>query len=140
METLLDRAYETFTDEARRRSIDYRREVRARPVIVSDGDRVLQIVGNLLSNAFKVTPDGGRIALELAQDNGTVRVAVQDTGPGIASDKRERVFRPFVSDGAGGTGLGLAIAKELSTALGGRIDLASELGAGSRFELVLPAG
>jgi signal transduction histidine kinase len=139
METLLDRAYETFTDEARRRSIDYRRDVRARSVIVSDGDRVLQIVGNLLSNAFKVTPDGGRIALELAQENGSVRVAVQDTGPGIAADKRERVFRAFVSGGAGGTGLGLAIAKELSAALGGRIDLASELGRGSRFELVLPA-
>jgi signal transduction histidine kinase len=140
METLLDRAYETFTEEARRRSIDYRREVRARPVIVSDGDRVLQIVGNLLSNAFKVTPDGGRIALGLAQENGTVRVAVEDTGPGISPEQRERVFRPFVSEGAGGTGLGLAIAKELSGALGGRIDLESEVGRGSRFELVLPAG
>jgi signal transduction histidine kinase len=140
METLLDRAYTTFTDEARRRSIEYRREVRARPVIQSDGDRVLQIVGNLLSNAFKVTPDGGRIQLELAQENGTVRVAVEDTGPGIPSAQRERVFRPFVSgDSGGGTGLGLAIAKELSTALGGRIDLRSQVGRGSRFELVLPA-
>ena len=64
MESLLERAYETFTEEARQRSIDYRVEVRARPVIVSDGDRVLQIVGNLLSNAFKATPDGGRIADE----------------------------------------------------------------------------
>ena len=138
METLLDRAYETFTDEARRRSIEYRREVRQRPVIHSDGDRVLQIVGNLLSNAFKVTPDGGRIQLELAQENGTVRVAVEDTGPGIPADERERLFRPFVSATGGGTGLGLAIAKELSSALGGRIDLESEVGRGSRFELVLP--
>ncbi len=139
METLLDRAYATFTDEARRRSIEYRREVKARPVIISDGDRVLQIVGNLLSNAFKATPDGGRIALELAQKNGTVRVSVEDTGPGIPLDQRERLFRPFVSDAGSGTGLGLAIAKELSAALGGRIDLVSEVGKGSRFELVLPA-
>jgi signal transduction histidine kinase len=140
METLLERAYTTFTDEARRRSIEYRREVHARPVIQSDGDRVLQIVGNLLSNAFKVTPDGGRIQLELGQENGTVRVAVEDTGPGIPAAQRERVFRPFVSgDSGGGTGLGLAIAKELSTALGGRIDLRSQVGRGSRFELVLPA-
>ncbi len=65
-ESLLERAYETFTEEARQRSIDYRVDVRAKPVIVSDGDRVLQIVGNLLSNAFKATPDGGRIALSLA--------------------------------------------------------------------------
>ncbi len=61
MEQLLQHAYETFTDEARRRAIDYRVELDAHPVIVSDGDRVLQIVGNLLSNAFKATPDGGEI-------------------------------------------------------------------------------
>jgi histidine kinase len=140
METLLDRAYETFTEEARRRSIDYGREIGAHPIIQSDGDRVLQIVDNLLSNAFRHTPDGGRVQLELAQENGTVRVAVEDTGPGIAPEQRERVFRPFVSgDAAGGTGLGLAIAKELSAALGGRIDLESEVGRGSRFELVLPS-
>jgi histidine kinase len=139
MEQLLERAYETFTEEARQRSIDYRVELKARPVIVSDGDRVLQIVGNLLSNAFRATPDGGRISLELAQSNGHVRVSVEDTGPGIAPEKRERLFRPFVSEGAGGTGLGLAIAKELSQALGGRIDLESEVGRGSRFDLVLPA-
>lgn len=139
MDRLLEQAYDRYRDEAARRSIDYRREVRAKPVIVSDGDRVLQVVGNLLSNAFHATPDGGRISLELAQQNGTVRVAVEDTGPGIPPELRERLFRPFVSDTGGGTGLGLAIAKELSAALGGRLDLESEVGRGSRFELVLPA-
>ena len=108
-------------------------------MIISDGDRVLQVVGNLLSNAFRATPDGGRITLELAQRNGTVHVAVEDTGPGIPAEARERLFRPFVSNISGGTGLGLAIAKELSTALGGRIDLESSVGKGSRFELLLPA-
>lgn len=137
MGQLVDQAYETFRDEARRRSIDYRRDVHARPVITSDGDRVLQVVGNLLSNAFRATPDGGQISLELAQSNGDVQVAIADTGPGISEAQRERLFRPFISD-SGGTGLGLAIAKELSVALGGRIDLSSELGQGSRFELVLP--
>jgi hypothetical protein len=107
-------------------------------VIVSDGDRVLQIVGNLLSNAFRATPDGGRITLELMQTNGTVSVTVGDSGPGISPEKQERLFRPFVSESGGGTGLGLAIAKELSSALGGRIALDSEVGRGSRFELVLP--
>jgi signal transduction histidine kinase len=136
----LQRAYETFSEEARRRSIDYRVEVDARPVIVSDGDRVLQIVGNLLSNAFRATPDGGRISLGLAQANGTIHVSVEDTGPGIPAEKRERLFRPFVSERPGGTGLGLTIARELSSALGGRIDLDSEVGRGSRFELLLPAG
>jgi signal transduction histidine kinase len=139
MAQLLDQAYERYREEAQRRAIDYRREVRDRPVIISDGDRVLQVVGNLLSNAFQATPDGGRISLELAQRNGSVRVAVEDNGPGIPAEARERLFRPFVSQRGGGTGLGLAIAKELTTALGGRIELRSEVGRGSRFELVLPA-
>jgi signal transduction histidine kinase len=139
MAQLLNQAFERYRDEAQRRSIDYRQDVRDRPVITSDGDRVLQVVGNLLSNAFKATPDGGTISLELAQQNGTVRVAVEDTGPGIPEEARERLFRPFVSGSAGGTGLGLAIAKEISAALGGRIILESEVGKGSRFELVLPA-
>jgi len=138
MEQLVEQAYETFSDEARRRAIDYSVDVRDRPVIVSDGDRVLQIVDNLLSNAFRATPDGGRITLELQRENGQIHVAVEDTGPGIPLEKRERLFRAFVSE-AGGTGLGLTIARELSSALGGRIDLDSEVGRGSRFELVLPS-
>jgi signal transduction histidine kinase len=140
MGVLVDQAYETYRDEARRREIDYRQDVRERPVITSDGDRVLQVVGNLLSNAFQATPDGGRIDLSLAQENGSVTVAVQDSGPGISPESRDRLFRPFVSNSTGGTGLGLAIAKELSGALGGRIELESEPGHGARFELVLPAG
>ena len=143
MARLLDHAYATFGEEARRRSIDYRCEIDARPVIVTDGDRVLQIISNLLSNAFRWTPDGGRVDLGLSSDNGLVSVVVGDTGPGIRPEERERIFRPFFSgdhsgDG-GGTGLGLAIARELAQALGGRIELDTAPGRGSRFQLVLPA-
>jgi signal transduction histidine kinase len=140
MESLCERAYTAFSEEARRRSIEYRREIAAQPVLQTDGDRVLQIISNLLSNAFRWTPDGGRVELSLEQSNGTVRVAIDDNGPGISEEDRERIFRPFVSrDGASGTGLGLAIARELAVALGGRIELASEEGRGSSFALVLPA-
>ena len=86
-----------------------------------------------------IPPEGGRIWLELAQANGTVSVAVSDTGPGITPEERDRIFRPFWSRDGGGTGLGLAIARELAVALGGSIDLRSEPGLGSRFELQLPA-
>jgi signal transduction histidine kinase len=100
---------------------------------------VLQIISNLISNAFRWTPDGGRVDLTLEAENGTVAVGVADTGPGIGEDERERIFRPFFSRDGGGTGLGLAIARELAVALGGRIELRSEPGLGSRFELVLPS-
>jgi signal transduction histidine kinase len=139
MERLCDRAYATFTEEARRRAIDYTCETNANAIIVADGDRVLQIITNLLSNAFRWTPDGGRIALDLRAENGAVGVSVADSGPGIAPDDRERIFRAFWSRDGSGTGLGLAIARELAEAHGGRIDLESEPGRGSRFELVLPA-
>jgi signal transduction histidine kinase len=139
MERLVERAYVAFSEEARRRSIQYRQKVEAKPVIISDGDRVLQIITNLLSNAFRWTPDGGEIELELTATDGTVYVAVDDSGPGVPPVERERIFRPFWSrDGGGGTGLGLAIARELAAALGGRIQLETSSGEGSRFELVLP--
>jgi two-component system sensor histidine kinase BaeS len=139
MGRLVDRAYVTFGEEARRRGIDYRCAVDAKPVIVTDGDRVLQIISNLLSNAFRWTPDGGSIELELKAVNGTVCVAVDDSGPGIPAGERERIFRPFWSRDGGGTGLGLAIARELAAALGGEIRLKSSPEQGSRFELVLPS-
>jgi len=71
--------------------------------------------------------------------DGTIRIAVDDSGPGIPLDERERIFRPFWSRDGHGTGLGLAIARELAGALGGEIELRTEAGKGSRFELVLPA-
>jgi two-component system sensor histidine kinase BaeS len=139
MGRLVDRAFVTFGEEARRRGIDYRCAVDTKPVIVTDGDRVLQIISNLLSNAFRWTPDGGSIELELKAVNGTVCVAVDDSGPGIPPGERERIFRPFWSRDGGGTGLGLAIARELAAALGGEIRLKSSPERGSRFELVLPS-
>jgi two-component system sensor histidine kinase BaeS len=138
MGRLLERAYSTFAEEARAREIDYTQDLDGAPVIMSDGDRVLQIISNLLANAFRWTPDGGRIELALQQRNGTVAVDVADSGPGIAPGERERIFRPFWSTDGQGTGLGLPIARELAVALGGRIELQSEIGRGSRFRLVLP--
>jgi two-component system sensor histidine kinase BaeS len=139
MARLVDEVYAAFGEEARRRGIDYECDAAEGPVIVTDGDRVFQIVSNLVSNAFRWTPDGGRVSLALAQDNGTISVSVADTGPGIKPNEQERIFRPFWSRDGAGTGLGLAIARELAVALGGRIELESEPGAGSRFDLLLPA-
>ena len=139
MGRLLEHAYGAFAEEARQREIEYQLDVDGgAPVIVSDGDRVLQVISNLLSNAFKWTPDGGRIELALAARNASVYVDVVDSGPGIKSPDRERIFQPFISQDSNGTGLGLPIARELAVALGGRVELETELGRGSRFRLVLP--
>jgi signal transduction histidine kinase len=139
MGRVLERAFAAFGEEARRRGIDYQQHANGGAVIYTDGDRVLQIISNLLANAFRWTPDGGRIDLELNAENGDVSVAVADSGPGIPAEEAERIFRPFWSRDGGGTGLGLAIAHELAHALGGRIELDSKPGKGSRFRLILPA-
>jgi two-component system phosphate regulon sensor histidine kinase PhoR len=139
LERLVEQGFNSFAEEARRREIAYDLSVGASPVLTTDGDRVLQIVSNLLSNAFSWTPDGGSISLALSKDNGFASVAVTDTGPGIAPADRDRVFRPFVSENGEGTGLGLAISLELAHALGGDLQLNSVVGRGSRFELRLPA-
>ena len=140
MSRLVEQVYSAFGEEARRRDIDYELAADSEPpTIVSDGDRVLQVISNLLANAFRWTPDGGRVELGVISANGAVTIQVSDTGPGIGPEERERIFRPFYSQDGRGTGLGLPIARELAVALGGRVELESEVGRGSRFRLVLPA-
>jgi signal transduction histidine kinase len=139
MGRVVDQAFGAFAEEARRREIDYRMAANGdAPVIQSDGDRVLQVISNLLSNAFRWTPDGGHIELTLEAANGSVNVEIADSGPGIPAEHRERIFQAFISNDADGTGLGLPIARELALALGGTIELDSQPGRGSRFRLVLP--
>jgi len=140
MGRLIVHAYGSFGDEARRREIEYELQgSETAPTIITDGDRVLQVITNLLKNAFRWTPDGGSIDVVLESSNGTVRVDVVDTGPGISPEDAQRIFSPFVSRDTQGTGLGLPIARELAGALGGRVELETDPGEGSRFRLVLPA-
>jgi two-component system, OmpR family, sensor kinase len=136
---LVERAHASFGEEARQRTVEFRLlEDPDAPTIVTDGDRVLQVITNLLANAFRWTPDGGSVSLGTQVVDGSVRLAVSDTGPGIRPEERETIFTPFISRDHHGTGLGLPIARELAVALGGRIQLDSTLGEGSTFTLVLP--
>jgi len=109
-----------------------------------DRGRLRQILYNLLSNAIKFTPEGGRIKVEGRPDGSLYRLAVVDTGVGIAPEEQAVVFDEFRQVGGGGqrsegSGLGLALTRRLVEAHGGRIELESTPGVGSRFTVVLPA-
>ena len=112
--------------------------------IHTDPDKLRQIMINLVSNAIKFTPAGGRIRISCAVSERTASIAVEDTGPGIPPDKLEAVFEPFVQLDRGltrtneGTGLGLAISRGLARAMGGDIQLRSFVGAGSVFTVTIP--
>ncbi len=110
----------------------------------ADPERAGQILLNLLSNALKFTPPGGRITVRTLVDARCVRVSVEDTGVGIAPSQHERIFEPFVqvdtrlTRTSEGTGLGLAISRELARAMGGDVTVASAVGEGATFTLELP--
>lgn len=112
--------------------------------IRGDAVAIRRALLNLVENAVKYTPAGGRVDLSLARVDGSAALAVQDTGPGIPPADAERVFQPFVRlDAArardtGGAGLGLAIARSVVLAHGGTLALESAPGAGSRFSIRLP--
>jgi len=137
---LVEQAHASLAEEARRRGIEFECVLENEVVVTTDGDRLLQVVTNLLANALHWTPDKGRVELRLAADHSSITISVEDSGPGITAELRANVFRPFFSmNGAGGTGLGLAIAHELAQALGGTLTLECDSGHGTRFVLALPA-
>jgi len=122
------------------------------PCVTGDSDRFIQVLTNLISNAAKFTPEGGRISVkvrtvEKSESNGSggmVRVDVSDTGIGISKSNLEVVFEKFAQVGdtltakPQGTGLGLPICKEIVEHYGGRIWVESEVGRGSTFSFVIP--
>ncbi len=114
------------------------------PPVFADRERVHQVLFNLLDNAVRFTPTGGRVTVSASPNNGSVDVAVADTGPGIAAEHLPRVFERFYRIDAsrsrddGGTGIGLAIARSVVEAHGGRIWAESEPGSGSTFTFALP--
>jgi len=120
-----------------------------------DADKIDKIIYNLLSNAFKFTPDGGEISVNTALVNITkdgnrlvqsIEIKVKDSGIGISEDKLEQIFRPYfrVTDNENsgvrpeGTGIGLSFVQELTSAYGGEISVDSEKGLGTEFRICIP--
>jgi signal transduction histidine kinase len=149
VEEVLDAARERYAPLAAERGVAF--EARAAgaappPPIAADFDRIQQVVGNLVGNAIKFTPAGGRVTLAAAADSlgetEAVRFEVADSGPGIPAAHLPHLFDRFWQareTRRGGAGLGLAIAKGIVEAHGGTIGVESELGAGARFWFVIPA-
>jgi signal transduction histidine kinase len=110
------------------------------PDVLADGERLQLVVSNLLSNALRHTPAGGRITLRARQQDRTVRFEVSDPGPGIPAEHQTAIFNRFVHmpPTAEGTGLGLSIAKEIVEAHGGRIGVESVPGEGATFWFTVP--
>jgi two-component system phosphate regulon sensor histidine kinase PhoR len=113
------------------------------PLVLADADRIQMVVTNLVHNAVKFTPPGGRVLVSAGQNADEVVFSVQDTGVGIPAEDLARIFERFYkadrARSGGGTGLGLAIAKHIVQGHGGRIWVESVEGEGSAFSFTLPS-
>jgi PAS domain S-box-containing protein len=133
-------------EPARRKRLTVEVDLPVTPPLVADERRLKQVLVNLLTNAVKFTPEGGRIGLQAAVDerDASLRVVVWDTGIGIAEADLPRLFQPFVQLDSrlarehAGTGLGLALVRRLLALHGGEVRVESQLGKGSRFIVRLP--
>jgi len=144
----LDDTAKLFHNTARSKGIDFRAyfDPTIPKKIVSDPHRIKQIINNLLSNAVKFTPKGGTVTLELLYlpEIDGLQVNVIDTGVGIDPRRQKEIFTPFVQESDstsreyGGTGLGLSISQQLAVLLGGKLQLESTPGVGSRFYFTIP--
>jgi two-component system phosphate regulon sensor histidine kinase PhoR len=114
------------------------------PKVLADENRLAQVILNLLDNAIKYTPDGGKVSISAFLKGGFVQVDVSDTGVGIPEKDLPRIFERFYrvdkarSRELGGTGLGLSIVKHIVQAHGGEVWVKSELGRGSTFSFTIP--
>ena len=112
--------------------------------LTADREALRRALWNLLDNAAKYSPAGSSLTIGLQQENGWTRLSVQDQGPGVAPEEQQRIFQKFVrgrvaeAEQIKGTGIGLAMVDAIARAHGGRVELESAPGRGSRFTVCLP--
>ncbi|MGH9051651.1 MAG: HAMP domain-containing sensor histidine kinase [Acidimicrobiia bacterium] len=137
---LISEAVAAFRPQAEAAGVEVVIEVPADlPPVEVDPARIRAVIANLVGNALRYMPEGGRLTVRAGLEEGWLRIAVEDTGPGISEERLDSVFERFVkSDDSTGSGLGLTIARDLVEAHGGQIRARSRPGAGSLFEFTLP--
>lgn len=145
LDELAQNAVEDFQVEIEQAELTLEAEIEPDlPPVSGDPTYMRRVLDNLIGNAVKFTPAGGKITVSLRRDGGTVALAVRDTGVGVPADKLERIFDRFYQvDGSarrryGGVGLGLALVKEIVDAYGGRVTVESEVDKGSTFTTHIP--
>ena len=145
-ERLVNEVAALYQYQAQKKNISLEVDVAAPlSTIEVDPGRITQVLTNILDNATRHTPEGGRIILSTKQRGDQVEIAVQDSGPGVQAETIDRIFERFYrTDSArqredGGSGLGLAIAKSIVQAHGGQLSAESEAGAGLKIKILLPA-
>jgi two-component system phosphate regulon sensor histidine kinase PhoR len=140
---IVDRTLSQHAHRAQLKHIRLAQEVAGTPAVRADRRALEHVLGNLIDNALKYCPEGASVSVGAVAENGLVRVAVTDTGPGIAQEHLPRIFERFYRVDAGrsrelgGTGLGLSIVKHLIEAMDGSVSVESTLGSGSRFSFTL---
>jgi len=110
----------------------------ALPEVEHDSDQIHQVLLNLLLNAVQAMDGAGKVAVEIGTKENCARVTVSDTGRGIPEQQLSQIFRPFYTTRGNGTGLGLSLARRIVEEHHGRINVTSEVGKGSKFEVLLP--
>jgi signal transduction histidine kinase len=142
--TAIDNALTLVRERAGRRGIVLHQATDEGPgQIRGDERKIKQVLLNLISNAIKFSPDGGRIDVQAITVDGSVEVSVSDTGVGVAPEDQEAIFEEFRQVGTAskkveGTGLGLALSRKFVELHGGRIWVKSQVGVGSTFTFTLP--
>ena len=140
---IVARAIDLYRDVADAKGVTLSSNTPAGVVVTADRTRLEQVAANLIDNAVKYTPSGGRVDVDVLQDADTAVLRVADTGPGIPADELprifDRLFRGDTSRTERGLGLGLSLVKAVVEAHGGTVDVCSELGRGSTFSVSLPA-
>jgi signal transduction histidine kinase len=141
LEGLLSEVAALVEPEARAARVEVRLAVAGGlPAVPADRDHLKQVLLNLVLNGFQSMSDGGTLTLDARGERGSVVLTVGDTGRGIPPDALPRIFDPYFTTRTGGLGLGLTIARRIVEAHGGRIEVESEPGRGSRFLVTLPPG
>ncbi|MFM1872478.1 MAG: hypothetical protein RL398_1900 [Planctomycetota bacterium] len=146
LDTVVRETVRDLAPLAAKRNVRIQATIGGESWVRGDAEALRQVVGNLVDNAIKYTPEGGLVTVRLAAGNGLASVEVEDTGIGLSVSDCERVFERFYrvdrarSRDLGGTGLGLSIVKNTVRSLGGEVGVRSELGRGSTFWVHLPSG